>query len=75
MHRISPNFIYAFILTRSTVGLLAHLFSNIFTRVMALDFLKKCVSTQYFENKRTDFDKTILTRSTLGLLAVIFSNL
>ena len=39
--RIAPNFIYAFILSRSTLGLLHIIFSHICTSVMALDLCKK----------------------------------
>ena len=69
--RISPNFIYAFILTRSTLGLL-----QTCTSVMAIDLRLKFVSAQYHKNKFTVSPNFIyafiLTRSTLGLLAVIF---
>ena len=37
MDRISPNFVYAFILTCSRVGLLPVIFLLIGNRVMALD--------------------------------------
>ena len=53
------KFIYAFILTRSSLGLLHVFFSHICTRVMALDLLQNLVSAQYLENKWTDFDQTL----------------
>ena len=53
--RISPNFIYAFILARSIMGLLHFIhFSHFCTRVMALYLRQNFVSTQYPENKLTE---------------------
>ena len=72
MDRLSPNFIYAFIMTRSTLGLLHIIFRSFVTELWPLIYAKMFVSAQYHENKWTDFDQTILTRSTLGMLAVIF---
>ena len=76
MDRISPNFIYAIILTNLRQDCYTS-FLLICSRVMALDLLKKKFSAQYLKEKWTDFDQTlydffILTRSMLGLLAVIF---
>ena len=55
-------------------------FSHIFTRVMALDLLQNLLSSQYLENKLTDFHQIsiyefILTRSRLRLLHGIFTHL
>ena len=72
MDRISPNFIYAFILTRSRLGLLLIIFRTFVPELWPLIYAKMFVSAQYLENIWIDFDQTILTRSTLGLLAVIF---
>ena len=41
------------------VGIVTHNFSHICTRVLALDLLQNVVSTQYLENKWTDFDQTL----------------
>ena len=74
--RFSPNFIYAFILTRSMLGLLHILLLHIYTRVIALDSWQSFFSAQYLENKLTKFHQIlyafILTRSILGLLHAIF---
>ena len=59
MDRISPNFIYAYILTRSTLGL-----SHIIFRIFVADLWPLILFP--LNILRT------LTRSTLGLLAVIF---
>ena len=100
MDRTSPSFIYAFILTRSRLGLLhvifricvpelwpliyaqisfpfnACHFSNICTRVMALDLFQKFVSLNILRTNRQNFTNFfyafILTRSMLGLLHIIF---
>ena len=58
MNRISPNFLFAFILTRSMLGLL-HIVLRTFVPVMALDLRHFFVSAQYLENKLTDFDQTL----------------
>ena len=58
MDRISPNFIYALILTRSMLGLL-HIISHTCTRVMAVDLSQNFVSVQYLENKWTEFHQTL----------------
>ena len=52
--RISPKFIYAFVLIRSSLRLLL-----ITDRVMALDLCQNFVSTQYLESKWTEFDQTL----------------
>ena len=53
INRISLNFIYAFILTRSTLGVMAlDFFSQICKRVMALDWCQNYVTTQYSEKLR-----------------------
>ena len=44
--RITPNFIYAFILTRSSLGLLHSIFRG---------FVRDFLSAQYLENKLTEF--------------------
>ena len=49
--RILPNFIYAFILTRSTLGLLHIIFRKLVTSVMALDLRQKKFP---FNNLRTN---------------------
>ena len=51
MDKILPNFVYAFILTRSRLGLLPVIFSHICNKVMALDLCQIFVSAQYLENK------------------------
>ena len=48
--RISPNFIYAFILTRSSLGLLHIIFRG---------FVRDFVSAQYLENKLTEFHQIL----------------
>ena len=59
IYRISPNFIYASILTGSSLGLLVFIFCLFKKRFMALDLCQNFVSAQYLENKWTDFDHTI----------------
>ena len=76
MDRISPNFIHAFILTRSSLGLL-HNISDICTRVMALDLCQKLrfrsISWEQMDRISPKFIYAfILTRSSLGMLHVIF---
>ena len=55
MDRISPNFIYAFILTRSTLGLLHIFFSHNCNRVMTLDFRQNFISAQYLDVQCSPF--------------------
>ena len=50
----SPNFIYAFILTRSSLGLL-HVIFGTFVPVMALDLRQNFISVQCLESKWTEF--------------------
>ena len=45
------------------VGIVAHHFSHIFTRVMALDLCHNFVSVQYFENKWADFHQILYMHS------------
>ena len=76
--KISPNFIYAFILTRSSSELLHFFlhFLHICATVMALDFRQNFVSAHYLENKLADFHQIFICihidRSSLGLMHVIF---
>ena len=58
--RISPNFIYAFILTRSSFT--RHL-CYIYTRVKAFDLCQNFVSAQYLENKFTVFHQILYMHS------------
>ena len=67
---IWPNFAYALILTRSRLGLLQ--FSQIYNRVMALDWCRNFVSAQYLETDWRNLTEVcihvlILKRSCLGL--------
>ena len=41
------------------IGIVTHYFSNICTRVMALDLLENFISTQNLENNLTDSDQTL----------------
>ena len=58
----SPNFIYAFILTRSSLGF-SHHFSHICTRVKALDLHQNFVSFQYLEKKCEEFHQILYMHS------------
>ena len=76
MVELLPNFIYVFILAKSSFGLLIH-FSLFCTRVMALYLRLSFVSVQYLEHKWTEFHQSftyafIWTKSTLGLVHIIF---
>ena len=73
MDRISPNFIYALILTRMILGLLHIIFCSFCTRVMALDLFQNSASAQYLENKWTDFTKLYITIYTDKIYVWIFS--
>ena len=69
----------AFILTRSTLGLLHIIFRILVPRYGPLSTPEFC-SPQYLENKLTEFHQIlyvafILTRSTLGLLHIFFRKL
>ena len=55
----SPNFLYAFILTKSSFGLLHIFFLHIFTWVTALDLRQNFISVQYLENKLTEFHQIL----------------
>ena len=57
--RISPNFVYALILTISMLGLLPVIFLHICTRVMALDSHQNLVSAEYLENKLAEFHQIL----------------
>ena len=50
-------FIYAFILTRSTLGLLHIIFRTFVPELWPLIYAKISFPFQYFENKRTEFNK------------------
>ena len=58
------------------IEIVTHHFSEICTRVMALDLLQNFVSAQYLEDKLTDFRQffsaLILTRSSFRLLHDIY---
>ena len=41
------------------VGIVTHHFLHIYTRVMALNLLQNFISSQYLENKWTDFDQSL----------------
>ena len=75
MDRISPIFIYAFILTRSTLGLLHIIFTHLY-QSYGLDLRQNFISVQYLQNKWTIWPiilfAIIFTRSISGLLHVIF---
>ena len=58
MDRISPNFIYASILTRSTLGLL-----RVVLRTFVSELHRNFVSAQYFENKLTEFHQILYMHS------------
>ena len=58
MDRISPNFIYASILTRSTLGLL-----RVVLRTFVSELHRNVVSAQYFENKLTEFHQILYMHS------------
>ena len=61
---IFTKFIYALILTRSSLGLLHVIFfSDICTRVMALDLCRNFVSTQYLENQLVEFHQILYMHS------------
>ena len=51
MDSIRPNFVYAFILKRSWLGLLPVIFCIFVTTVVALDLCQNFVSAQYLVNK------------------------
>ena len=77
MDRISPNFIYAFILTRSTLGLLHIIFRTFVLELWRLIYSKTLFLLNILRTNGQILTKLyiyffILTRSTLGLLAVIF---
>ena len=78
MPRFSFGLVYAFILIRSSFGIVTRHFSHICIRVMALDLCQNFVSAQYLENKLTDFHQIlyiyafILIRYRLGSLHMIF---
>ena len=57
--RFSPNFIFAFTLTR----VITRPFSHICTRVMARDLCQNFISVQYLENKYTDFHQILYMHS------------
>ena len=57
------NLIDAFILTKSSSGLLHVIFLHICTRVMALDLRQKYISAQYLENKLTEFHQILKMHS------------
>ena len=70
MDRISPNFIYAFILTRSSLGLLHIIFRSFVPELWPLIYTEIYLKNIFSPNFIYAF---ILTRSSLGLLYVIFS--
>ena len=76
MQRISPNFIYAFVLTRSTLGLLHIIFGTFVPELWPLIYSKISFPLNIFRTNGQILTKLyipfMLTRSALGLLAVIF---
>ena len=74
MDRISPNLKNAFILTRSTLGMLLIIFICTTDRVMTVDLSQNFVSVQYLENKWTEFHQTFdITINTDKILVGIVS--
>ena len=74
--RVSPNSIYAFILTRSRLELLP----VIFHKFLALDWCQNSISALYLDNKWTEFDLSICVHwywnaNCLNLCAWFFTNL
>ena len=67
--RISPNFISAFILARSSLGLLHITFLYICIKVMALYLHQNFVSSQYLENQLIEFHQILYMNSSLQDLA------
>ena len=60
LDRFSLNFIYAFILIRSSLGLLHVIFCTFIPELWPLVYAKKIVSAQYLDNKLTDFSAIFL---------------
>ena len=73
MDRISLNFIYTFILTRSMLKLLHIIFRTFVPELWPLIYSNKSVSTQYLESKWTDFDQTLFNYYTDKIYVGIFS--
>ena len=65
----SPNFIYALILTRSSLGLLHVIFLEIVIRVIALYLRQNFVSAQYLENHLVEFHQILYMHSSWQDLA------
>ena len=63
MDRILPNLMYAFILTRSMLGLLRIIFLYICTSVMALALRQNFVADPFLENKWTEFHQILYMHS------------
>ena len=61
--RLSPNFIYAIILTRSKLWSSNNIFPTFCTRVMAIYLWQNFISTQYLENKETEFHQILYMHS------------
>ena len=58
---ISPNFIYAFMLTRSSLGLLHVIFFPKFVlELWPLNYTRNLVSAKYLENKLTEFHQVYI---------------
>ena len=62
MNRISPNFIYAFILTRSSLELLHLIFPHLYESYGPWSS-QNFVSAQYLENKLTEFHQILYMHS------------
>ena len=76
---ISPNFIYAFILTRSSLGLMHAICRTFRTRVMALDLSQNFVSAHYLENILIEFHQIYICihidKIYLGIVTNHFSHI
>ena len=72
MKRISPNFMYAIILTRSTSGLLQVIFCTFVPELLPLIYSKISFPLNILKTNGQILNKLYITRTMLGLLAVIF---
>ena len=59
--RISPNFIFALLLTRSRLGLLHIIFVLFETELWPLIYVRIVFLLIYLENKWPEFDQTLYT--------------
>ena len=59
LHIFTKFHIYAFIMTRSSLGLLHVVFRKFVPELWPFIYAKSYVSAQYLEKKWTDFDQTL----------------